>query len=465
MVSAEELRIILTQLEGSGLEFKKSAHFIEPISHSICAFANSGGGLLILGVESTNGKNSVHGIENKDEAYQKLTRALQTLSIKPQIEYEEHKIDTALVIIVKVPALSPGELCFFGNRVYIRQGSINLEIKNKELVEFLKSRGIISFEEKRSTAKVSDLSEEKISRHLINRTGKKLVIGGPQVETLLQSLGIANAVGDFYIKNVGVLAFAKDIIKFFSNCEVRIVKYKGRIPTLETREYDMRLVDTVPELLEKAFGVVKEKAGISARLVDGKRVEMPMIPDKVLREALTNAVGHRDYFDPNGILVEIFDDRLQITNPGTLLPGQTINNFAELRRHRNPILHRILNDEGWGDGLNLGVRAIVSIMREEHMPDPKFEDLGGFFRITLYGPLSDKIVRSEGQITEAQRKAIKYLENHTSITAPYYADIAGVSHPTGIKYLNDLVRQGILKRVGNRRSSKYILDKVKANIN
>ncbi len=459
MLSKEEVQYLLSQEEGSRLEFKKSVHFADRIGQTVCAFANAGGGLLVLGIESVNGKAAAIGIQKKDEAYQKMAAILPQLEPRPLVSYEEHNIDGKLVILVNISALSPGDVCFFGNRVYVRQGSVNVEVSHKQLIEFLKARGIISFEEGRSAAKLKDLSEEKIGKHLVNRTDKKPKIGEVPAEALLQSLGVANAIGEFYIKNVGLLAFAKDITRFFSNCEIRIVKYKGRTPSIESREYDQRLIDTCPELLEKAFSIIKEKAGIAARIINGRRVEMPMVPDKVLREALTNAVGHRDYFDPNGILVEIFDDRITLTNPGTLLSGQTLKNFADLRRHRNPILHRILNDAGWGDGLNLGVRAIIGIMRDNGMPDPVFDDLGGFFRIVLYGPLSDRVAKPYGNISNMQQKALAYLEKHEFLTAPHYAQIIGVSHPTAIKYLNDLVLQMILKKIGSGRSSKYTKDK------
>lgn len=459
MLSKDEVGTLISQEEGSRLEFKKSAYFKERICRSICAFANSGGGLLVIGVEKIDGKTNVTGVANKDETYQKMAAALPLLEPKPSVAYEEHVFESKLILISNVAALPIDQVCFFEKCVYVRQGSVNMEIRKHELVGFLRARGVISFEENRSPAQLIDLNMGKINKHVAQRTGKPADTGGMPMETLLQSLGIANSVGEFYIKNVGLLAFAKDIARFFSNAEIRIVKYKGRTAMLEARESDQRFSDTALELLDRAFKSIQEKAGFSARVVAGKRIEMPMIPDMALRESLTNAVGHRDYFDPNGILIEIFDDRIQITSPGTLLPGQTLKNFADIRRHRNPVLHRILNDAGWGEGLNLGVRAIYRIMRQNNLPDPVFDDLGGFFRVVLYGSLSDRVSKPYGQISEMQQKALAYLEKHETLTAPAYAKLIGFSHPTAIRYLNDLAAQGILKRMGSYRSSRYVKDK------
>src|SRR5208283_479784 len=146
MISNDELTNILSQEEGSKLEFKKSAHFPERIGRTICAFANSGGGLLILGVEKTDGKTTIHGMA-KDETYQKMAALLPRLDPRPQVTYEEHSVDDNLIIIVIVNSMQVSEVCFFEKSVYIRQGSVNVEINKQQLVEFLRGRGVISFEE------------------------------------------------------------------------------------------------------------------------------------------------------------------------------------------------------------------------------------------------------------------------------------------------------------------------------
>ncbi len=456
MISDEKLRELINQSEGSGLEFKKSLHFLDNIGQSVCAFANSGGGMIIFGIERTDQKNVIIGLVNSDEAYQRLAAIMPQLDPKPRYTTQELILEEKKLILLEIESMPISDVCFYKKNVYVRYGSVNRELTKHELIDFLRARGVISFEENKSTADINDLDKEKIIQYLDNRGIDKKKLKEIGLETLLASLGVANASGLFYIKNVGVLFFAKDITRFFSNSEIRIVKYKGKEPDLRAREFDQRIGGTALEILEKSYAITREKAGFYSKIIKAKRIEVSMIPDEVLREAITNAVGHRDYFDPNGVLIEIFDDRIQLTNPGNLLPGQTLKNFADIRRHRNPILHRLINDVGWGEGLNLGVRAMIRIMRQSSLPDPVFDDLGGFFRVTLYGPLSKKVVKPYGEITERQRKALAYLEKHESITAPLFAKLAGISHPTAIIDLNELIAQGYLKRIGSQRSSRYI---------
>ncbi|MDP2717308.1 MAG: ATP-binding protein, partial [Candidatus Micrarchaeota archaeon] len=165
------------------------------------------------------------------------------------------------------------------------------------------------------------------------------------------------------------------------------------------------------------------------------------------------------YFDPNGVVIEIHDDRIQISNPGGLLPGLTLKNFSEIRKARNPVIYRLLNDSHWGESLNLGIKTMYRIMRQNGLPDPEFQDLGGMFRVTLYGPLSGKKTRPFGQLNARQEKAIQHLQKQASITAPQLARLAGISHPTAIRDLNDLVAQGVLAKTGRYRSCRYILEK------
>ena len=456
-----QLPFFLDSQEGASLEFKKSLEFSEAIARTVCAFANTFGGYVVVGAEKQGGDTLVTGVGDVDSAFQKLAGIVSQIQPKPYYEATEHAIGGKKVIVIKVDALPISEICFLKKSVFRRVGSINEEVYGLNLARFLQQRGTLSFEENKSAAKLEDLSKEKI-RLLLEKRGVDSKKHEPiSLKTILASLGVANPIGEFYLKNAAILFFAKNVSRFFINSEVRLVKYRGNEKSIETFESDQRVSDTLPKLLDKVFKEVKENAGTFARIESAKRIESPMIPDEVLREALTNAVGHRDYFDPNSILIEVFDDRIEITNPGGLLPGQTLKNFSETRKHRNPITYRLLNDSQWGEGLNLGVKAMYRVMRQNKLPDPFFEELGGMFRVTLFGPLSKRRPRPYGAITERQQKAVEYAKAHGSITAPHYAKLAEISHPTAITDLNELAAFGVLKKIGSGRSSRYLLEQIK----
>ncbi len=458
-MSPEELAKILDSSEGSTLEFKNSLNFKDKIARTICAFANSSGGLLIIGVEKHDKKTTINGVPNSDLEFQKLVEIISKLRPKPYYNTTASVHSKKTLILISVQPLPSSEICFLDKLAYRRVGSINEEISGQNLVHFLQQRGTISFEENRSSAAISDLDEGKI-RKLLKQMNNRIEEHEPlTLPSVLGSIGVANVLGEFFLKNSAILFFARNVQQFFMNSEVRIVKFRGKQKSLEALEYDQRFIDTLPELLETIFSTVKEKAGMFSRLESTKRVERPMIPDEVLREALTNAVGHRDYFDPNGILIELYDDRIEITNPGSLLPGLTLKNFIEIRKARNPVVYRLLNDSQWGEGLNLGIKSMYRLMRQNKLPDPEFEELGGVFRVTLHGPLSDRKIRPYGLISERQQKAVEYLKKNPHISAPKFAKLCSISHPTAIRDLNELVAQGLIIKVGRQRSSKYLMEK------
>lgn len=450
---------ILDSPEGATLEFKKSFQFEDAVAKTICAFANTFGGLIVFGVEKRGNSPIICNISDPDAEFQKLARIVSRLNPKPYYNAEAYRHEDKQLIIVNVNPMPVSEMAFIDKIAYRRVGSVNEPLSGLTLVRFLQQRGTICFEENASNAAMEDLSEEKIRGLLAQMNGKINDHEPLDIVSILGSLGVANVLGQFFLKNAAVLFFAKDIRRFFMNPEIRVVKFRGKQKGLEALESDSRFANTLPELLGEVLLAVKEKAGVFSRIEGAKRIEAPMIPDEVLREALTNAVGHRDYFDPNGILAEIYDDRIEITNPGSLLPGLTLDNFREVRKARNPIVYRLLNESQWGEGLNLGIKAMYRIMRQNKLPDPEFEDLGSMFKVTLFGQLSERKVRPYGIINERQIKAIEYFKKNQSLSAPEYAKICGISHPTAIRDLNELVAQGILIRMGKQRSSKYVLDK------
>lgn len=200
----------------------------------------------------------------------------------------------------------------------------------------------------------------------------------------------ANYNGEFFLKNIAVMFFARDPQIFMSNLEVRIVKYTGTEPELSKITLDQRIYGVIPELIERTYALVVGNIGKSFSLHGTERKEVLDYPADSLREIITNALGHRDYFESKEVLVELFEDRMQITNPGGLLAGQSIKNFDKTPQHRNPITYRLLHDLGLGEGLGLGIKLIRRQFREARLPDPEFYEIGRAFQVIIYNRASKK---------------------------------------------------------------------------
>ncbi|MEW5995988.1 MAG: RNA-binding domain-containing protein [Candidatus Micrarchaeota archaeon] len=442
--------------EGPAMEFKSGVS--KEAGQTISAFANSYGGMIVFGVEPR--KKELVGLANPDEESQRIRQILDECKPNPKPEQEFVRNEGKTFIVLKIEAFPYSQSpCFYRGRCYIRQGTTNLELSGPELVDLLKRRAVLNFEESRCRLALQDLDMEKISLLLKRRGVKAEGLADEELKPILAGLNVANYNGDFFLKNAAILFFAREPQRFLSNLEARIVKYSGTEPELGAIVLDKRLYGTLPELIENTLKLIAENIGKTYILVGPKREEVLDYPRESLREVITNAFGHRDYFEPKEVLAEIFEDRLQITNPGGLLPGQNLSNFDKTPRHRNPIVYRLLHDLGLGEGLGLGIRLIRKQFRQAKLPDPEFFEIGNAFQVVFYNSRSAKKRYPVEFVNVRQKQALAYLQKKPMIKAAEYAKMTGVSQPTAVKDLNELVKQGKIRKIGKFRGAYYELIK------
>ena len=444
----------ITDWEGPTLEFKSGAG--KPLGKTVCAFANTSGGTVVLGI---NPDKKLIGVENPDKTSQDIHAILESCRPKPNVKQEFVKEDGKIYIILTVTqfALSEGA-CFFEKQCFVRQGTTNICLDGTDLISFLKNKAVLNFEEQRTTAKLEQINSRKLTILFKKRNIPEENLRGEKLKHMMAVLHIANYNGEFYIKNAGLMFFANEPELFFTNLQVRIVKYSGIEPELDKIELDSRIQGTIPDLIDQTFAQIMKNIGKQYTIFGTKREEHSTYPQNALREVITNAVGHRDYFDTQGILVEIFPDRIQVTNPGGLLQGQTIKNFDKTPQHRNPICYQLLHDLGYGEGLGLGIRLIRKTMREYRLPDPEFYSLGNAFRIVLYNNNSSKKVQEVEHENPRQKQALEYLKEKHSMKSEEYSNVFGVSVPTAINDLNELIKQGKVRKIGKFRGAYYELN-------
>ncbi len=445
----------ISEWEGPALEFKQSVQ--NKSGETLSAFANTYGGILVFGVDESKNKAPL-GLSNPDEESKRLRQVLDQCRPNPKPEQHFIRHESKTFIVLKVEQFPQSQNpCFFGKRCFIRQGTTNLELAGEDLIDFLRKRTLLNYEESRTSATLKDLEIDKIHKLLKARGSQIDGLGDDNLKRILVGLRVASQNGEFYLKNAALLFFAKEPKTQGMGLDVRVVKYSGAEPELSAVKLDKRLTDTIPELILHSFELVSENIGKTYSLDGPERKTVLDYPTQALREAITNAIGHRDYYDPKGILIEIFDDRLRITNPGGLLAGQTIENFDRTPQHRNPICYLLLDDLGLGEGLGQGIRKIRTQFRERGLPDPEFFQLGNMFQIVLHNSSSKRPRKQADFENQRQRAILVYLGKNSSLNAAEYAKIAGVTKPTILNDLNELIKQGKVRRVGQFRGAYYEL--------
>jgi len=450
----DQILKIIESGESQEVEFKESFHSSQEFSKIMCGFANTYGGILIVGV---NTKKEVIGLkEEADKLQQKISSSAQTVSppIIPSVEVLN--INNKKVITIVIQRAIDNTFHTFQGVIWVRIGSTLKKIEGNQIVDFLRSKQILCFDETPSNAKISDIDENKIKDYLSIR--KQLdYFKSHSIEDFLISMKLATKNGDFKIKNSALLFFAKNPIVFNSQIELKLVRFEG-IEPVKIIAHELVQSDLI-ESIEKALSFVKTNLSKSIQIKLGaKREEKYQYPVDVIREAIVNAVAHRDYFSKDAIQIYIFADRIEITNPGSLPRGLPKELFGTLSVQRNPLTYKILRDCGYVEGLGSGVPRMINSMREHGLLDPEFRIYEQFFRIVLKNKSSDlKPIKEYSDLNERQLKAIKFLKENKSMKTKMYMKINNVSFGTARLDINEMVKFGYIKKIGSYRGAYYIL--------
>ena len=200
------------------------------------------------------------------------------------------------------------------------------------------------------------------------------------------------------------------------------------------------------------------------------RKDIPEYPPFTLREAVINALIHRDYLDTSApIVVRIYDDELILSNPGKLMPPLTIEQLKEKHsgRQRNPLIAAVFYYanliESWGSG----TLKMIELCKQQNLPEPEFveqkEGLGQFTVVFHKDIFNEEELRKRG-LNERQIKAVKYVKEKGKITNREYQELSNISRQMATIDLSHLVEKGILTMKGKAgKGIAYQLTKLPNN--
>jgi ATP-dependent DNA helicase RecG len=455
----EKIKELLRHPESSDLEFKESLHSQQDISEVICAFANTDGGIILIGADM---KGNIVGLKkDPDETQQKLSACGQSVSPAPLMDVGTVVIDQKRIVYSVIHKADSNNFHMYKGAVYIRRGSTTMKLDGPAMVEFLKTRQILCFDELTDRAKLEDIDEKRITYYLA-KIGNEDYLKTHTIKDLLISLNLASENGQFKIKNGAILSFSKNPQFWFPQSEVKVAKFSG-IEPVDVISHDV-LEGSAAELIDKAYAFVLKNISKQMKLnvESPQREDIYEYPPKVIREAITNAIAHRDYFNINSVQINIFDDRLEIVNPGGLPKGLSEQLFGTISVQRNRLTYKILRDMKYIEGLGLGIPRIRNEMRRSGLFEPEFLHTDSFFRITLRN-IKSKIKPIDGvkDLNERQIRAIEYLRTNRTIKTQQYAKLNNISNTMALLDLKELLNHEYLKKVGSFRGAYYTLNEKK----
>ena len=486
--SLELVRAIqMGEFEDAQLEVKRAQKGLpQHLYETISAFANHPeGGVIVLGVDESQ-QFALTGVENVQGVLTELTDLASKMEPPLSLDIQVVDVDHKSVIVAEVPECDfRYKPCFYkpsGIQVgsFLRVGNQNRHMTPYEVFTFIIGHGQPTFDrELVKAASISDLDEKQFQPYLEriqrNRSNiwNRLRLSDKDVVNQLVALDVLGKDNEsIHPTLAGLLVFGNWPQKYLPSLMISFVRYFGidsetRGPRGERFQDDTQFEGPLAEVIDQA--VTRCIANMKqSTLIEGVLHRMiPEYPEEALREALVNAVVHRDYSQyvlGSQVRIEMYANRLEIISPGGLFGPVSLANLETSQASRNQLLIRLLGEVGLVENRGSGIRAMVSAMREAHLEPPQFEDHRDYFKVifsnqALLDPESLAWLNQFAglPLNSRQRISLAYLHKHEQMTNPEYCRLNSVDSVTATRDLKGLVESGLVEMLGTRRWAVYRL--------
>lgn len=473
---------LLAQAPGPRLAFVRSKFRVEELAQTLVALANAHGGTVVIGA-SGRGKlpDGVGDVQTAHEAALEAALVCTPPLVLPLPEVA--RAGAATLLLISVPPGLPHVYSLHGK--YLRRaGAEDEPIPPDGLRRLLLERGATSWERLApEQARLDDFDAAKVAQYarrigtaaesdargFLFRRGalaRRPTTDDRQPAHDAPQWSVVAGQPSFVPTNAGMLLFARDVERFFPQAEITLVRYRGREMSDEFIREDVR--DTLPEAVRRAEIWLSEHMRRGSRMIGLEREDWTQFPLGAVREALVNAVAHRDYtVRGEGIRIALFGDRLECYSPGRLPGHVTLQNLIEERFSRNETLVQVLADFGLIERLGYGIDRMLRQMANAGLPPPEFRETAAGFLVTLRGHVGDDRLDAGAFDTAEWRKlglnerqigAMQYIAEQHRLSSRDMQDLApDVSAETLRRDLADLVERGLLLKVGEKRGTYYVL--------
>ena len=448
--------------------------------NTVSAFSNTEGGLILLGVDEFQNFVPAKGFDaNKiiDSLDNGLSGAAAKVAPVPEWDFKRSTLEGEPVLVVGIAPMKENDHkaqqmpCFVCSQGIAKGSYKRLDDKNKHLTHYeiyqlqIRHQTDPSDQQVVSKAGLDDLDTDLVNSAIdrLRSTQSRLVHGDNSITGVLRKLSSINKHGEILF--AGLLCFGEYPQQYFPHLFVDVTKHPGKQKSVDASvRFEHRRICEGPINAQVEDAIDATLSVLNTRYVErGRTVEQePEIPEVVLREAITNAVMHRDY-GPVAISeqvgVDIFSDRVEIRNPGGLWGDRTLDNLDDGRSvPRNLFIAKTLsyvpaNDKATiAENQGSGIQRMQAAMRQHGLPQPKFHVEVGAFTVILYrhGLLNP----------EAQQWLEKLGLGEMSTTRPELAQVVllardqGPVTPASIREtLAELLSDGVLSVSGGNEES------------
>jgi ATP-dependent DNA helicase RecG len=406
-VRASDLSILLREGEGTMLEYKEG--FSPSLAREMVALANTMGGRILLGVADDG---SIRGSRDSNA----LRARIQDLArnCDPPVHVLVEPIGDVTVVTVRESDAKPVQ-CSEG--FFWRQGSATQKLSRDEIRDFFRTEGAIRFDLSPCPRfrYPEDFDRQKYAAWL-KLSG---ITGRPRAEDVLVNIEAAErSRGRLLFRNAGVLFFAKNVRHFFPQAYITclLARGKDKVHILDRKDFDGGVVADI----EDALRFVERNTRTAYRIESLRREDVPEYTMGALREAITNAVMHRDWFSEGAnVFVELYTDRIEVSSPGGLPKGMRLSDLGRKSVRRNALIADLLHRITFIEKAGTGIKRIRDEVRAQGCPEPVFENTG-FFTATFF---PDPWVRAQVEAQTTAEVTAQAPDKHRTSTPDVEAHV------------------------------------------
>lgn len=466
-----QIRLLLASAESKTLDFKRISGKQTRMYETICAFANTDGGLLIIGVGDAkvmkpgdNPAGRLFGIDENPEGFDDFRRELLNRFTPAMTGLHWLRLPCTLntgqaghLVVLRVEK-SEQIHSVVGNGTWTRMDASNRELNAAEITELAYQRGVRSAVAETVPIRLS-LLETVTWRTFVAARGLRMGSFAEQ----LQRIGLADVVdGEVRPTRAAVLLFAEEPGSLLAACdtraEIRVMVYEGRqivsgaTPNLRKPAKTVR--GPLVEQIDAAVRLVLDELAAGLTLVGSGFKARHVYPERVVKEAIVNAVIHRDYRLNRDIFIRLFDDRIEVESPG-LFPGRiTADNIAKSgSKARNPLLAQNLRVFPVAPNIDAGegVKMMFAEMAAAKLYPPQFRQSSDLAVETV------TVILLNQERPSAWDEVSDWLDRHGTIGNAQLRHITAWDTLTASRQLRNWVSQGVLRALPalSRQQARY----------
>ena len=436
-----DLTALLRRSEGKTLEYKRDLSSPEGVLKTFVAFANTAGGTLLIGVE--NGTKRIRGIQDVLGAEEKMANIISD-GIRPRLIPDMDIIawrNLQLIAVQIYPSNTrPHYLARLGpeDGVFIRVGSTNRRADEAQIEELRRLNRIDSFDEQ----PLPDTRLEDLDVQAAREAFASIRQLSPAAFRTLRLT--TEHQGKSVLTIGGILLFGKERLQRFPDAWIKAGRFKGidrarLIDAVEIRSY-------LPKAAEEAINFLQKHNRQEVVVGKVRRRETWFVPPVAIREAVMNAIVHMDYAQQGSpVRVAMFDDRVEVDNPGLLPFGLTIEDIRRgVSKLRNRVIGRVFQELGLVEQWGSGIQRMTAACADAGLSAPVLEEVGTHFRVVI-----STVRQQKPHMDDRDSRIIEALRANETLSTAQIAEVIGISTRGTRTRLQSLIERGLVIEIGS----------------